>query len=198
VRAAKLRITTVVVADDKQFSQLMENNNTSRTQSQHELKVHSLSGKGIPTSDVETMLEFAYRATDSATQAEFFSQLVSLLSRGASDPGFAFTCAKTAGGIVKMANRSDKSYIKELFSETEELSRVAELVARTVPKASREAQDNPLVRNIATPVSRAVAVALAETLKITKPEFPTTEDEARERLVKQQQQVAALEALLRK
>ena len=80
VRAAKLRVT-VVVADDKQFSQLMENNNTSRSQSQHELKVHSLSGKGIPTSDIETMLEFCYRATDAATQSEFFSQLVSLITR---------------------------------------------------------------------------------------------------------------------
>lgn len=198
VRAAKLRVTTVVVADDKQFSQLMENNNTSRTQSQHELKVHSLSGKGIPTSDVETMLEFAYRATDAATQAEFFSQLVSLLSRGASDPGFAFTCAKTAWGMVKTANRSNKGYIKELFSETDDLSRVAEVIARAIPKASRLAQDNPLVRNIATPVSRAVAVALAETLKVTIPEFPTAEDEARERLAKQQEQVAALEALLHK
>ena len=198
VRAAKLRVTTVVVADDKQFSQLMENNNTSRSQSQHELKVHSLSGKGIPTSDIETMLEFCYRATDAATQSEFFSQLVSLIARGSSDSSFAFTVSKNAWGMVKTANRADRSYIKELFSDADDLSRVADVVARAIPKASKEAQDNPLVRNIATPVSRSIAKVLANTLKVEEPVFPTPEDEAQERLAKQREQVSALEALLTK
>lgn len=198
IEKAMVRITTVVVADDKQFSQLMENNNTSRSQSQHELKVHSLSGKGIPTGDTETMLEFAYRATDATTQTEFFSQLVALLSHGGSDPSFAFTVAKTAWSHVKKANMADKSYIREIFADQSELSRVAEAVARAIPKASREAQENPLVRNIATPVARALSVTLANELRITVPEFPSEEEEARLRLEKQREHVQALEALLQK
>lgn len=194
--AAMVRITTVVVADDKQFSQLMENNNTSRSQSQHELKVHSLSGKGIPTGDTEAMLEFAYRATDAATQAEFFAQLVSLLSHGNSDPSFAFTTAKTAWGYLRRANPTDRSYIKELFADADDLSRVAEVIARLIPRASKEAQANPLVRNIATPVARAISIALAAELKVVAPEFPTEQEEALQRLEKQREQVQALEALL--
>lgn len=198
IQKSTLRITTVVVADDKQFSQLMENNNTSRNQSQHELKVHSLSGKGIPTGDTETMLEFAYRATDSATQVEFFSQLVSLLSHGGSDPSFAFSVSKTAWGYVKRANTADKGYIKELFADPSDLSRIAEAIARAVPKLSRQAQENQLVRNIATPVARALATLLAQELKINAPEFPSDEDEARARLEKQREQVQNLEALLKR
>lgn len=198
IQKSMIRITTVVVADDKQFSQLMENNNTSRSQSQHELKVHSLSGKGIPTGDTETMLEFAYRASDATTQSEFFSQLVALLSHGGSDPSFAFSVAKTAWSHVKKANMADKSYIKELFADPAELSRVAEACARAVPKLSRQAQENPLVRNIATPVARALAVLLSQELKVLTPEFPTEEEEARARLEKQREHVEALEALLKR
>ena len=45
---------------------------------------------------------------------------------------------QNAWGMVKTANRADRSYIKELFSECPDLSRVADVVARAIPKASKE------------------------------------------------------------
>ena len=196
IRNSNMRITTVVVADDKQFSQLMENNNTSRRQSQHELKVHSLSSKGIPTSDIDTMLDFTFRATDAQTQVEFFSQLVSLISRSNSDPSFSFSVAKNSWNLVKSTNKTNRVYAKKLFSDSESLYKTAELIARNIPLCTEKAQTNPLSRNIMTPVSRMISEILAQDLNIEIPKFCTTEEEVKQRIEKQRAALEQMEALL--
>lgn len=198
INATTVRISSIVVQNDEQFSQLMENNNTSRNQSSHELKVHSLSGKGINTADLETLLEFTYRANDATTQADFFAQAVSLATRGSSDAGFAFNVAKKAWGLVKAANKDNKQWVKALFSTGESVAEVAEIVAKAIPAAQRHASEDPLVKNLVEPVAGELSRIVAKHLQLNAPELPTVEEKAQERLAKQQAAVAELERLLRR
>lgn len=201
VRATKVRVVTVVVQDDRQFSQLMENNNTSRNQSAHELKVHNLSSYGIPTNDLESLLEFSHKATTVALKADFFGQAVALAVRGKGDPNFAFTVGKTAWNLVRKSVKSagdEPKYIDELFDGSRDLGALAERLASAIPAAVEDAQRNELVRSISTPVSRTLATKLAREVEVAAPEFASIEEEARVRLVKQQEAVARLEDLLKR
>lgn len=197
VNATVVRVSTVVVQNDEQFSQLMENNNTSRNQSSHELKVHSLSGKGINTQDLETLLEFTYRVNDAATQGDFFAQAVSLATRGSSDSGFAFNVAKKAWGMVKKANATNKAWVKELYANSENIAGLAEAVAREIPSAVAQANEDPLVKTLVDPVAGEIAGVICKRLQLDAPEVITSKEKAEERLRKQQEAVAQLEALLR-
>ena len=201
VRATKVRVVTVVVADDKQFSQLMENNNTSRNQSAHELKVHNLSSYGIPTNDLESMLEFAHKATTVSLKGDFFGQAVALAVRGNGDPNFAFNVGKSAWNLVRKSVKdagADPKFIGELFDNTRDLGSLAEVIANAIPAAVEDCQRNALVRSIATPVARVLAVKLAREVGVASPEFASVEEEARVRLVKQQEAVSRLEELLKR
>ena len=198
IKSTQVRVSTIVVQNDEQFSQLMENNNTSRNQSTHELKVHSLSGKGINTADLETLLEFTYRANDATTQADFFAQAVSLATRGGSDAGFAFNVAKRAWGLVKATNKDNKVWVKELYSNSENVASLAEAVAKAIPSAQKAANDDPLVTSLVPPVAATLAQLIAAELHVTAPEVASVKEVAAERLAKQQAAVQELEALLRR
>jgi Cdc6-like AAA superfamily ATPase len=198
IKNTQIRVSTIVVQNDEQFSQLMENNNTSRNQSSHELKVHSLSGKGINTADLETLLEFTYRANDAATQADFFAQAVSLATRGTSDAGFAFNVAKRAWSLIKGANKENRGWAKDLYANSENVASLAEAVAKAIPSAQKAANDDPLVKNLVPPVASALAIVIANELKLNAPEVASVKEVAEERLAKQQAAVQELEALLRR
>jgi hypothetical protein len=197
VDGLSIRITSVVVSDHPQFSQLMENNNSSRTQSTHELKVHSLSGKGIPTNDVESLLEFNYRATDAGTQKEMISQLVSLYSRGHSDATFAFDVAGVAWTALKKSN-ADKQWVKDLFADADVLARVTEQAAKSIADLSATAQEDPLSTEIKQPVARGLSKVLARALSLVEPTFPTPQEEYEMKTLKAEQRAREMREKLQK
>jgi hypothetical protein len=197
VDGLKVRITTVVVSDHPQFSQLMENNNSSRTQSTHELKVHSLSGKGIPTNDVEALLEFNYRATDAGTQKEMLSQLISLYARGHSDATFAFDVAGVAWTALKKAN-PEKQWVKNLFADADVLARVTEQAAKSIADLTATAQDDPLATDIKQPVARGLSKVIARALSLTEPKFPTPQEEYELKTLKAEQKAREMREKLQR
>ena len=110
---------------------------------------------------MESLLEFNYSCNDAATQSEFFSQMVSLLARGASDPEFAFNVAASAWSAVKQANRKDRTWIREFFADADDLESIAKTIANAIPAAEEKARANPLAVSLIAPVAQDLAQLLA-------------------------------------